>query len=111
MEEILVLFGVLVFFHFLADFPLQGDFLARAKNSQNPIPDIPWWIALSGHSFIHAGFVFAATGSWVCLVGEFVVHWITDDEKSKGEITFATDQAIHIGAKIVWVGFALLGVL
>lgn len=29
--------------HALADYPLQGDFLARAKNRTAPIAGFPWW--------------------------------------------------------------------
>jgi hypothetical protein len=34
--------------HALADYPLQGDFLSRAKNRSAPIPGFPWWQA-HGH--------------------------------------------------------------
>jgi hypothetical protein len=32
--------------HALADYPLQGDFLARAKNHTAPIPGISWYQSL-----------------------------------------------------------------
>lgn len=37
------LFAALVAGHALADYPLQGDFLARAKNRAAPIPGVPWF--------------------------------------------------------------------
>lgn len=34
--------------HFLCDYPLQGDFLSKAKNRVNPIPGVPWYQASGG---------------------------------------------------------------
>lgn len=100
--DFILVFGVLLFFHFLADFPLQGDFLAKAKNHRDPIPHIPWWHALFAHSFIHAGFVFLATGSVVCFLGELISHFLIDHTKCAGEITFERDQSYHIACKVLW---------
>lgn len=100
--------GVLIFFHFIADYPLQGEFLAKAKNRNAPIPHIPWQQALFAHSFIHAGFVFLATGSVFAFFGELIVHAITDDAKCRGELTFNQDQAIHFACKVLWAALAVL---
>lgn len=88
--------------HALADYPLQGDFLAKAKNRAAPIPGIPWWQALAAHAAIHAGFVALITGLWWLAIPEFVIHWITDDAKCRGRLSFNTDQAIHIACKLAW---------
>jgi hypothetical protein len=88
--------------HALADYPLQGDFLAKAKNRLAPIPGIPWWQALSAHALIHAGFVALLTGIWWLGVAEFVIHWLTDDAKCRGRISFNVDQAIHFECKLLW---------
>ncbi len=98
----LLIFGVLLFFHFLADYPLQGDFLAKAKNQTNPIPHVPWQHALFAHSFIQAGFVYLATGNVVLFVVEFFAHGCIDYQKSRGELTFAQDQYIHIAMKAIY---------
>lgn len=108
MTDYIFLFGVLLFFHFLADYPLQGDFLAKAKNSANPV-DYPWQHALFAHAFIHAGFVFIATGSLTCSVGELISHAYIDDVKSRGEITAHQDQVAHIVLKGVWVILVAIG--
>lgn len=108
VASFLLVFGVLLFFHFLADFPLQGEFLAKAKNHRDPIPHIPWWYALTAHSFIHAGFVFLATGSVVCFLGELISHIVIDHTKCEGEITFERDQFLHIILKLVWATWAVL---
>jgi hypothetical protein len=43
--------------HALADYPLQGDFLSKAKNRAAPIPGVPYWQALGAHVAIHGAFV------------------------------------------------------
>lgn len=89
--------------HFVADYPLQGDFLAKAKNHTSPMPGVPWYQALAAHSGIHAGAVLLITGSAWLAVAEFVVHCLTDHAKCSGKIGYNADQAIHIGCKVVWV--------
>lgn len=96
--------------HALADYPLQGDFLARAKNRTAPIPGFPWQQALGAHAVIHGAFVAFITGIWWLFFAEALIHWITDDAKCRGKLTLNQDQAIHIVCKLVWfaiaVGFA-----
>lgn len=104
MIEILAL---LIFAHFLADYPLQGDFLAKGKNRTNPIPGIPFWHPLTAHAGIHGGFVGIITGSLWLGCAETIVHWITDDLKCRCKISYNVDQAIHLACKIIWVLFLL----
>lgn len=99
----ITLFLALVFVHFLLDYPLQGDFLSRAKNKTNPIPGVPWYQAMFAHTFMHAAGVWLITGMWSLALIEFVVHWWTDDQKCRGELTFNQDQAIHILCKVFYV--------
>jgi hypothetical protein len=108
--DILIFIGALFFAHFLMDYPLQGDFLARAKNRFDPIPHVPWWQALSAHSFLHAGAVYFVLGIWWIAALEFATHWVIDYKKCEGELTFNQDQALHLGLKVVWVVLALLAV-
>lgn len=103
MGSVITLFVILVFFHYLADFPLQGDFLAKAKNHTAPIPHVPWRHALFAHSFIQASLVYLATGIPILFIAELVAHAVIDYQKSRGEITFATDQYLHIACKALWV--------
>jgi hypothetical protein len=88
--------------HALADYPLQGDFLANAKNRMKPIPGVPWRQALGAHALIHAGLVTLITGYWQIGVAEFFIHAYTDDAKCRGRLTFNQDQAIHIACKFIW---------
>ena len=96
----ITMFLTMIFFHFLADYPLQGDFLSKAKNHKNPIPGVPWYQALGAHCAIHAGFVFIATGSYGAGLSEFIIHWYIDYRKNEGKYTFNEDQFAHLITKI-----------
>jgi hypothetical protein len=96
------LFGALVVAHAVCDYPLQGDFLARAKNRAAPIPGVPWYQALAAHSIIHGGAVALLTGVPLLGLAEVAVHALTDDAKCTGKIGFNADQSIHIACKLFW---------
>lgn len=100
MLNLLVL---LVAGHALADYPLQGDFLAKAKNRAAPIPGVPWYQGLLSHAAIHGGFVGVLTGSLTLGLAEFIAHCFIDDAKCMGRISYNTDQALHVGCKVAWV--------
>ena len=94
--------ALLIFAHFLADYPLQGDFLAKGKNRTAPIAGIPFWHPLTAHAVIHGGLVGLITGSLLLALAETVIHWLTDDAKCRGLIGYNADQAIHIACKVAW---------
>lgn len=106
-------FLTMLAWHALADYPLQGDFLARAKNRAMPIPGVPWWQALGAHALIHAAGVAYITGSAWLGAAEFVAHFLIDNAKCTGrfgsdpETAFNTDQTLHIACKVLWAGIAL----
>lgn len=99
-----VILALLIVGHCLADYPLQGEFLSRGKNRFHPLPEIPWYQAMFAHTAIHAGFVGVITGSLWLGLAELVAHAIIDDRKCAGKISFNTDQALHLGCKVLWVG-------
>lgn len=101
MTPIMMLIALLAA-HALADYPLQGDFLSKAKNRTTPIPGVPWQQALGAHVVIHGAAVALITGLWWLFLAEAAIHWLTDDAKCRGKIDFSADQAIHIACKIVW---------
>ena len=109
IDHFALLIFLLVFAHYLADFPLQGDFLSRAKNCTAPIPGVPWQWAMSAHVTIHAGFVFLITNRPDIAMAEALVHGIIDDQKCKGRITFSQDQALHILFKVIWAALVVWG--
>jgi hypothetical protein len=104
-------FLALTFGHFLGDFPLQGDFLATAKNHRRPrtlYAGVPWWAALFAHAFIQGGIVAAITGSELLGALELVLHIIIDYLKCEGtfgdgEFGFVLDQLLHIVCKLFLV--------
>lgn len=87
--------------HFICDYPLQGDFVARAKNFTKPVEGIPWWHPMTAHCYIHSGAVFIVTGSFLLAFLEFMVHFATDCAKCAGLIDYHKDQMIHILWKYV----------
>jgi hypothetical protein len=101
------LFCLLMVLHFLCDYPLQGDFLSRAKNRAAPLPGVPWEQALMAHSAIHGGAVWLATGSPFLGTAEFLAHGLTDDAKCSGRLTYRQDQLIHALCKAVWAVIAI----
>lgn len=92
--------------HALADYPLQGDFLANGKNRTKPIPGVPWQQVLAAHAMIHGGVVALVTGIWWLFFAEAVIHAVTDDAKCRGKISFNTDQTIHYICKVAWLAVA-----
>jgi hypothetical protein len=96
------IFLLLIAFHFIADYPLQGEFLAKAKNRQNPIPGVPWYQALIAHSSIHGLFVGLITGSILLALCETIAHAIIDDAKCAGRLTYNKDQFLHFFCKLIW---------
>ena len=89
--------------HSLADYPLQGDFLAQGKNRNTAIGKLFWPYALSSHALIHGGFVFIVTGSVTLGALETVIHAATDWLKCENKISMLTDQLVHYGCKLAWV--------
>lgn len=97
------MFFWLVIGHFLADYPLQGDFLSQAKNPNTELGQkFGWRQALAAHSFIHAGFVALITGSVVLALWEALCHSMIDLRKCHGRITLNQDQTYHIACKVWW---------
>lgn len=88
----------------LADYPLQGDWLSRAKNSwPAPVPDERVWPGgLACHAGIHAGAVWLATGSWLLAGAELLTHAGIDLAKCAGRLTYNGDQALHVACKLAW---------
>jgi hypothetical protein len=95
--------------HALADYPLQGDFLAQAKSRHTKLGALYWPHALTAHSLIHGGVVTLLTGSALLGLAETVIHGITDWLKCEGKIDLNTDQAIHAACKVAWCVLVMWG--
>lgn len=89
--------------HYLCDFPLQGDYLAKAKNRNTELGKDIWAHALFAHGMIHAIFVFMITGFMTLAIMELIIHMHTDYQKCEGRISFRTDQMIHLYSKLLYV--------
>lgn len=97
--------------HAVADYPLQGDWLSKAKNpTLQLVPgEVIWPMALLSHSAIHAGAVKLATGSWVLAGAEFIAHTAIDYSKCRGVITYNQDQIAHVACKLCWASALMVG--
>lgn len=109
MYQFFTLLFLLIFAHMLADYPLQGDFLATAKNRNTPLGKLFWPHALGAHATIHGGFVFLLTGSLTFALGEIVLHAFIDWAKCEGRISLNVDQALHLTCKIAWAATTVWG--
>jgi len=104
--------------HAVADFPLQGDFIARGKNRHTPHPPLAdggedrsriWIYLMAAHCLIHAGFVWAISGLFVLALAEFVLHFVIDVFKCEGITSFAVDQWLHLLSKVAYVALIWAG--
>lgn len=98
---------LLVAAHALADYPLQGAFLANAKNRHTDLGREFWPHALLAHGLIHGGFVALITGSAALGYCEVFMHAVIDWLKCEGDIDLNTDQFAHIVCKVLWAFIAL----
>lgn len=106
-----VLLFALAIGHSLADYPLQGAFLADAKNrhanpfspAENASSPLGLWIhALTAHSLIHGGAVWLITGSVSLALVEVGLHWMIDFSKCEGWFGYTTDQLLHLSCKALY---------
>lgn len=110
-ESMLVVLALLVFCHALGDYPLQNDYMARGKNWNTPVEGVPWYYLLGAHAVIHGGLAGLATGSLLVGILETGAHFFIDSLKNHGIISIHSDQALHIGCKVVWVALLAGGVV
>lgn len=111
LQDAVTLFCLFVFGHYLADFPMQGAYLAQAKNRFHPLDGTPWYQALAAHAVIHGGMVGIISGSLWLGLAETLIHALIDDRKCAGSFGYDTDQALHILCKLVWVALIWGGLL
>lgn len=102
MESILMLAVLLLGAHWVCDYPLQGDFLATAKQ-KGPLRFYHLW----AHAGIHGAAVALVTGNVWLGLAEWLAHTVIDEAKVKGRTTFAQDQMAHIICKIAWLTVAV----
>ena len=108
MDVNILMLIALIGAHCFFDYAGQGAFVAKAKNRTDPIPGVPFWQPLTAHAITHGAAAALITGLWWVFVAETLAHWITDDAKCRGRISFNADQAIHIVCKFIWFIAAIL---
>jgi hypothetical protein len=92
-----------VIIHALADFPRQGDYLAKQKTRKNASSCSEWIMALSARCVIHAGGVWLISGSIGFAAVELIPHALIDLGKVEERYGMAIDQVLHIGCKLMYV--------
>lgn len=99
------LFLILVAGHLIADYPLQGDAIARGKNrSVDPaLFGVPWFYWMASHAATHAVAVGLATQSVVAGAFEFVAHFAIDHGKCSKLYGIHADQILHVVCKALIV--------
>ncbi|MEL6244695.1 MAG: DUF3307 domain-containing protein [Pseudomonadota bacterium] len=95
----------LIALHFVADFHLQSDFVAKNK-LPGSVAIWPW--VMTAHAALHGAMVGAILGP-VFGIAEFAAHWLIDHAKGRGWLGegqggFILDQSLHLGLKAVWLG-------
>lgn len=98
MESLAHVALALIAAHWLADYPLQGQFLSEAK-VKGPLR----LYHLVAHAGIHGGAVALVTGSVWLGIAEWLAHTAIDEAKVRGWTNFATDQALHVACKVLWL--------
>lgn len=104
------LFFAFLCVHAIADFPLQGDYLARQKSRTTAGSKSEWIIALSAHCLIQAGGVWLVSGSLALGVTELILHYLIDLGKGEWKFGLVTDQLLHVACKVVYVVLLVFGV-
>jgi hypothetical protein len=109
----LALFAAFAVMHALADFPLQGDYIAKQKTRRHADSLSVWIIALSAHSVIHAGAVWLVTGSLAFGFAELALHALIDICKGEGKFGLVADQLLHLACKLAYallLGYGVIAV-
>lgn len=105
----IVLFAM-VLSHFVCDFALQSDWIAKNKNRHaspagydpklhGPQQTIWPWV-LTSHAATHAAGIWVATGSPVAAFAELIAHWVIDFGKCDRRYGIHTDQILHLVTKV-----------
>ena len=103
------LLAYLVVAHFVCDFVLQGDTMAREKSPRSSTAlqkNVPWGYWMLAHSLTHGAAVTLLTQQLYLGVAEAAAHFVIDYVKCEGRINIHADQAIHVSCKVLWAVLA-----
>lgn len=89
--------------HFVCDFGLQTDRMAREKIAGGDVTlNWRWWLV--SHAATHGLAVALLTGIPLLGLAETVLHAIIDWSKGRLRFSLALDQSLHLACKLLWVG-------
>jgi hypothetical protein len=98
--------------HFLADYSLQTDFIAKGKSPNAQPQFVPWYFVMLAHAITHGAMVSIAAGIGISRlhaifpvvlgIQETLLHFFIDVLKCVGCTSIHVDQALHILCKIAW---------
>lgn len=101
-QGVWAVFAAFVVIHALADFPLQGDYIAKQKTRSQADNLSVWIVAVSAHCVIHAGGVWLVSGSLALGMTELAAHTLIDVAKGEKRFGLVTDQLLHLSCKAVY---------
>jgi hypothetical protein len=90
----LALFAAFVVMHALADFPLQGSYIARQKSRVLADNRSDWIVALIAHWLVSGSLAFGAV--------EFSIHGLIDLGKGEEKYGIIPDQLLHLLCKLAY---------
>lgn len=97
MVELIILFATLLCTHFLLDFAIQGDFVAKYKARVVEGQSNSFWKwVLTAHAASHTLPVLLLTNSLILGLVMFASHFVIDFLKCEQKINFNQDQTLHI---------------
>jgi hypothetical protein len=99
---------LLLMAHFVCDFGLQSDRMAREK-CPGCDTTLPWGWWMAAHASTHGLAVALLTGVTWLGVAEAAIHAWIDHRKCLGQISLTTDQILHLLCKGLWVAMLAAG--
>jgi len=108
--DMITLFLTMIAGHLVADYPLQGDTIAKGKNRtiDPALYGVPWVYWMASHAATHAVAVGLVTQSVWLGLAEFGAHFLIDDGKCRKFYGIHADQIAHALCKIAWAGIAMI---
>ena len=99
---------LLVLAHFVCDFSLQSDRMAREKYPGHD-STLPWGWWLTAHASTHGLAVALLTGLPLLGLLETMAHALIDWAKGRWHWSMGFDQILHLGCKLGWLVLLLHG--
>ena len=99
---LLGLIVVMIFTHFLCDYPLQTHKITIGKCPGSEVAGVPWRYWMAGHCVTHALAAALITGMPLLGAAEFITYFLIDTLRRKKKINPDIDQALRLACKVIW---------